>query len=243
MVRRSLFSVTLVLMASAFGRASAQPPPVKDIEVSLTDRKAFIRIDLADQPAAATTRLSPSELAVDLLGVKATPLSMKPADTELFNLLVVTPSNAEGTTLVFHGTTFDSADATIYRNAVVVEGHLANPRSRPAPSAAQLAGLGDAACTGARNRLSQNAWDLEALGVQALCRYDAGEHASARADFARLASIDPDDWRAATGHGLFALADGERDVARVAFMAAADKTSDPDVANRLRELARAPYAP
>ena len=73
------------------------------------------------------------------------------------------------------------------------------------------------ACEGAKARLQNDAWALDAMIDLAYCKAADGKLEEADADFARLLAYTPDNYEALVGRGMIAIAAGEREIARAFY--------------------------
>lgn len=105
--------------------ASAPSTRIDDIQVSREGETVSILVKLSQQPAAASARASGDDLLVEIDGVDLSKLALNPPAGSL-----VSHVEAGGRKLSLSGAAFGEASTVIYRNAVLIEAKLADPKLR-----------------------------------------------------------------------------------------------------------------
>lgn len=106
---------------------AAAPAPVSakvdDIQVARENDTISILIKLSQQPAAAVANAADDILTVEIDGVRLAPLTLTPPAGSL-----VTKVEAGSGKLTLSGAAFGNVTTVVYRNAVLVEAKLAEPK-------------------------------------------------------------------------------------------------------------------
>lgn len=106
---------------------SAPSARIDDIQVSREGESVSILVKLSQQPAAASAKASGDDLLIEIDGVDLSKLALDPPAGSL-----VSHVEAGGRKLVLSGAAFGEASTVIYRNAVMIEATLADPKLRGA---------------------------------------------------------------------------------------------------------------
>jgi len=91
------------------------------------------------------------------------------------------------------------------------------------------------ACEGAKARLRDDAWALDAMIDAGLCKAAKGDLEAAETDLKRLLSYTPDNYEALVGRALIAAKAGEKSVARKYFQDALNALPPIEESNRIVE--------
>jgi hypothetical protein len=132
----AVFLAALALTAAAEAQSAPVPAPaapvappiplgparIDDIQVSREGDKVSILVKLSQQPAAASARISDSDLVVEIDGLTLMKLALAPPPGSL-----VSRVEADGRKLTLSGAALAAASTVIYRNAVLIEARLAEP--------------------------------------------------------------------------------------------------------------------
>jgi len=89
------------------------------------------------------------------------------------------------------------------------------------------------ACSAAKSKVAEDAWDMEALVDFGLCRAAEGDAPGAEDVFRRLLTFDPYSYRAHLGLAALAEASGERGEALASYRAALEAEPPEDAAARI----------
>jgi hypothetical protein len=124
-MRFPVASVCLAVAACAGAPAYAQGARIDDIQVSRDGEKVSILVKLSQQPAAASAKSAGNDLLLEIDGVDLTKLALDPPAGSL-----VRHVDAVGGKVTLSGAAFGEASTVIYRNAVLIEAKLAEPKLR-----------------------------------------------------------------------------------------------------------------
>jgi hypothetical protein len=124
-LRVPVASVCLAVAAYVGAPAYAQSARVEDIQVSRSGETISILVKLSQQPAAASAKSVGNDLLVEIDGVDLTRLVLDPPAGSL-----VRHVDAAGRKMTLSGAAFGEASTVIYRNAVLIEAKLAEPKLR-----------------------------------------------------------------------------------------------------------------
>lgn len=133
-MRFPVASVCLAIAACAGAPAYAQGARIDDIQVSRDGEKVSILVKLSQQPAAASAKPAGNELLVEIDGVDLSKLALDPPAGSLVHHV-----DAMGGKITLSGAAFGEASTVIYRNAVLIEAKLAEPKLRGGSSLMALA--------------------------------------------------------------------------------------------------------
>jgi len=124
---RMRFPVASVCLAAAClgAPAYAQGARIDDIQVSRDGEKVSILVKLSQQPAAASAKSVGDDLLVEIDGVDLARLALDPPAGSL-----VRHVDAVGGKVTLSGAAFGEVSTVIYRNAVLIEAKLAEPKLR-----------------------------------------------------------------------------------------------------------------
>ncbi len=117
-----VFGVALPVQAQSSPAAAAR---IDDIQVSRDGETVSILVKLSQQPSAASARTSGDDLLVEIDGIDLAKLALDPPAGSL-----VRHVEAGGRKLSLSGAAFGEASTVIYRNAVLIEAKLAEPKLR-----------------------------------------------------------------------------------------------------------------
>jgi hypothetical protein len=126
-MKRMRFPIATVAAAAlnAATPAHAQAPAARidDIQVSREGETVSILVKLSQQPAAASAKAAGDDLVVEIDGIDLAKLTLEPPSGSLMRRV-----EAGGRKLALSGAAFGEASTVIYRNAVLIEAKLAEPR-------------------------------------------------------------------------------------------------------------------
>jgi hypothetical protein len=123
--------------APAFGQSPAAR--IEDIQMSREGEGVSILVKLSQQPTAASAKAADDGFIIEIEGIELARLAFDPPQGAM-----VRHVEASGRTVTLSGAALGEASTVIYRNAVLVEAKLADPKLRgaslmtaapPAPSA------------------------------------------------------------------------------------------------------------
>lgn len=97
---------------------------IDDIQVSQQGETFSILVKLSQQPSAAAAKANGDNLVVELNGLSLAKLALEPPSGSMIRHI-----QAEDGKLTLSGAAFGEASTVIYRNAVVIEAKLAEPKS------------------------------------------------------------------------------------------------------------------
>lgn len=121
--------VALCALAAADAFAQAGPPvKIKDIQVSEADGAVKVLVTFSAQPVAASVKAEGDALVIDVDGVALAPFSLDPQTGNLIGHVSAEPSGDGGSLLTLSGAALSKPAATIYRNAVMIEAELIEPK-------------------------------------------------------------------------------------------------------------------
>lgn len=111
----------------AAGQTAPDAQRVEDIRISEANGGVSILVLLSAQPTAASAHAQADVLVLEIDGVPLAPFSVTPASAVLVRRIDAQPSGDGGAQFLLSGVALEQVETTIYRNAVLLTGHLAAP--------------------------------------------------------------------------------------------------------------------
>ena len=116
--------VAIALGAPTLAHAQA-PTRIDDIQLGREGETVSILVKLSQQPTAASAKAVGEDFVIEIDGVDLAKLTLAPPPGSLVRHI-----EADGRNLSLSGAAFGQASTVIYRNAVLVEARLAEPKLR-----------------------------------------------------------------------------------------------------------------
>lgn len=119
----------ITLAAEAHAQAGPAPPArLDDIQVSQSDDKVTLLVKFTQQPRAASAKTEGDALVLDIDGVSLAPFTLDPPAGNLIDHVAAEPSGDGGSLVTLSGAALSNPSAVVYRNAVLIEAKLAEPK-------------------------------------------------------------------------------------------------------------------
>lgn len=127
--------IPLLATLALAGVAHAQTPAkLDDIQVSQRDGRVAILVKFSGQPRAASAKAEGDALVIDVDGVQLAPFTLDPPAGNLIGHVEAEPSGDGGSLITLSGAALGTPDAVVYRNAVLIEAVLVEPKMTAAAS-------------------------------------------------------------------------------------------------------------
>ncbi len=119
-------SAGLILAATA-GAAHAQAARIEDIQVLVEDGRLQVLIRTSGQPTGASAELAGPRLVVEIAGLDLAPFETRAAPGSAVSRVSAAAASPGVSRIELAGAALSSAETVIYRNALMIEGRLADP--------------------------------------------------------------------------------------------------------------------
>lgn len=119
-------SAGLILAATA-GAAHAQAARIEDIQVLVEDGRLQVLVRTSGQPTGASADLAGARLVVEIAGLDLAPFETRAAPGSAVSRVTAAAASPGVSRIEFAGAALSSVETVIYRNALMIEGRLAEP--------------------------------------------------------------------------------------------------------------------